>query len=68
MLQAASNYVGSPVTGEDLLEALKRLRAACGQRDPDFADPQILAAFKRNLRAAVAQRKSTAQRAAKHFQ
>ena len=55
LLESASAEVGCEITGDDLLEALRRVREETGKRDPQFKDPVILACFKKHLHAVAAE-------------
>jgi hypothetical protein len=50
LLQGASDIAGRQLTGEDLLEAMRRVRAETGIQHVDFKDPTILECYKKHLR------------------
>lgn len=51
LLEAASIEAGHPVTGEDLLEVMRRVRAELGTDDTDFTIPSHMACLKAQLRS-----------------
>ena len=50
LLAAASAEAGRQLTGEDLLEAMRRVKAETGIAHPDFSQPATLECFKKHVR------------------
>ncbi len=50
MLAAASMEAGRSISGEDLLEVLRRVRVETGVDDIEFSDPKMMECFRQQLR------------------
>jgi hypothetical protein len=56
LLQGASDIAGRQLTGEDLLEAMRRVRAETGVQNVDFKNPAIVECYEKHLREIGAER------------
>ena len=50
MLAAASMEAGRSISGEDLLEVLRRVRVETGMDDPEFSDPKMMECLRKHLK------------------
>jgi hypothetical protein len=55
LLKTLSEAAGRPITGDDLGEIMKRVRADTGQADPQFTDPAVMQSFLKHLRGPSSQ-------------